>query len=72
MAMYMIWYDMIWYDMIWYDMIWYDMIWLCYDMYRYMPLQQVYDISNQSLDLGPSSQITAPNSLGSLIIFEGF
>jgi len=27
---------------------------------------------NQSLDLGPSSQITVPNSLGDLIFFEGF
>jgi len=27
---------------------------------------------NQSLDLGPSSQITTPNFLGGLIIFEGF
>ena len=27
---------------------------------------------NQSLDLGPSSQFTFPNSLGDLIFFEGF
>jgi len=27
---------------------------------------------NQSLDLGPSSQTTAPYPLGGLIIFEGF
>ena len=29
-------------------------------------------IPNQSLDLGPSSQFTTPNSLGDLIFFEGF
>jgi len=27
---------------------------------------------NQSLDLGPSSHITVPNSFGDLIFFEGF